>query len=101
VHWGDYDPVGVTEYLRLTEACQAGVTYFMPAIVEQLLPKHGKASLITGQMEYLDRLRQVSGNDTVDRMLALFDRHRRGLEQEVLISEGLTNAFQRAESIGK
>lgn len=91
VHWGDYDPVGVTEYLRLTKVCPDRVTFFMPSIVEQLLSKHGKASLITEQVEFIDRLRQISGNEIVDRMLAIFDRHRRGLEQEMLLCESVAN----------
>lgn len=87
VHWGDYDPVGVAEYLRLAVACRGDVTYFMPPLVEQLLPTHGKASLIAEQVEVLDRLRQAQGDETVVRMLELFDKYNRGLEQEILLCE--------------
>lgn len=87
VHWGDYDPAGVTEYLRLVDACPGRVRYFMPPIVGELLPQHGKAALITEQVHLLDRLRQVRCDETVARLLDLFDQHRRGLEQEVLLCE--------------
>lgn len=98
VHWGDYDPVGVTEYLRLVEACGSDVRHFMPPIVEQLLPAHGKASLISDQVKFLDRLRQLPGDETVARMLALFDQHRRGLEQEILLCDPFAHECRTASS---
>lgn len=85
LHWGDYDPVGVTEYIRLTQHCGDRVKTFVPDNLESLLKRHGKRKLITDQVEILGRLRQQSDNRHVARMIALFDRHRKGLEQELLL----------------
>lgn len=96
IHWGDYDPVGVAEYLRLVAGCRGDVMYFMPPVVERLLPTHGKASLVTEQVEVLDRLRQATDNPTVREMMALFDKHRRGLEQEILLCDPFAEECVRA-----
>lgn len=85
VHWGDYDPVGICQYIRLTDACIGRVESFAPAEVDQLLPRYGKRRLVTHQTTFLDRLRRRESDPYVKRMLALFDVHRRGLEQEVLL----------------
>jgi hypothetical protein len=87
IHWGDYDPVGVYQYTRLASACVGRVDAYAPSIVDTLLPKHGKASLITRQYMYLDRLREHDSDPFVRRMIELFDQHRRGLEQEILLHE--------------
>lgn len=87
IHWGDYDPVGVAEYIRLTEHCGDRVQTFVPDNLESLLKRHGKRKLITDQVEILGRLRQHSANPHVARMIALFDKHRKGLEQELLLVE--------------
>ncbi len=85
IHWGDYDPVGVYQYLRLVKECPERVSAFAPEMVETLLPRYGKAKLITTQVEYLHRIRRHTADPYVQRMVGLFDKHRRGLEQEVLL----------------
>jgi hypothetical protein len=91
VHWGDYDPVGVCEYLRLAEACVNRVEPFAPMEVDALLPVYGKRSLVTRQPQYLERLRNKSSDPYVARMIRLFDVHRRGLEQEVFLQTRITS----------
>lgn len=86
LHWGDYDPVGVAEYIRLRTRCGDRVETFVPDDLEALLKRHGKRKLITDQVGMLGRLRQHSANPHVARMIALFDRHRKGLEQELLLN---------------
>ncbi len=87
LYWGDYDPVGVYQYTRLASACAGRVEVYAPSAIDKLLPKHGKASLITRQYMYLDRLRDHDSDPFVRRMIELFDQHRRGLEQEILLHE--------------
>ncbi len=87
-HWGDYDPVGVCEYVRLVDACPARVETYTPATVDELLPKFGKRKLVIDQAKYLDRLRRRAFDPHVGRMIDLFDKYRRGLEQEVLLYRG-------------
>lgn len=89
IHWGDYDPVGVCEYLRLADACAGRVEPFAPMDVDALLPVYGKRSLVTRQAQYLERLRNKLSDRYVARMIRLFDAHRRGLEQEVLLQTQL------------
>lgn len=84
-HWGDYDPVGVYQYLRLADACPGRVESYAPDEVDELLPKYGKRKLVTRQAQFLDRLRERASDPHVRRMIELFDKHRRGLEQEILL----------------
>jgi hypothetical protein len=84
-HWGDYDPYGVNEYLRLLDACGPRVGVYAPPEVDSLLVKYGKPRLVIDQARYFDRLRERQDDPYVSRMIGLFDRHRRGLEQEILI----------------
>ncbi len=86
-HWGDYDPVGVCEYVRLADACRGRVVSYAPSEIDELLPKRGKRALITRQTKYLDRLRCRVSDPHVRRMVGLFDAHRKGLEQEVFLRE--------------
>jgi len=87
IHWGDYDPVGITEYLRLLAACPDRVQMYCPPNLEELLSKFGKPALITEQTKTLDSLRD-SHDNTVQKLVTLFDRYGRGLEQELLLKSG-------------
>jgi hypothetical protein len=89
VHWGDYDPVGCLEYLRLRERCEGRARMHLPASVAELLPRHGKRDLILEQVQELDALRTGPGDESVRALLHLFDTHRKGLEQEALLMTGL------------
>ena len=86
IHWGDYDPRGVAEYLRLHDRCPDRVCSYVPDSIESLM-KHGKRKLWNSQSRSLEKLRSRSENPHVAKMLELFDKHRRGLEQEVLLSQ--------------
>ncbi len=88
MHWGDYDPRGVEEYLRLLEACPDRVDSFVPKNIEALM-KYGNRKLWLKQSKHLERLRKQSVNPHVRLMLDLFDKHRVCLEQEVLLAEAL------------
>lgn len=88
VHWGDYDPVGVAEYVRLVTRCGDRVQSFVPDDLPALIRCHGKRKLITDQVEILSRLRQSQSDPHVARMIALFDEQRKGLEQELLLRLG-------------
>lgn len=94
VHWGDYDPVSCMEYLRLSVRCPERATMHVPDRVEELLPVHGKRSLIADQIDALTALRHVVAPPEVARLIAMFDQHRRGLEQEALLLQD--NGAQRS-----
>jgi hypothetical protein len=48
IHWGDYDPVGVCQYLRLAELCPGRVESYAPPEVDALI-RNGKRVLVTKQ----------------------------------------------------
>lgn len=85
VHWGDYDPVGCLEYVRLCTECRGRVRMHLPPAVAELLPRYGKRQLILEQVPELDSLRATAGDESVAALLELFDTHRKGLEQEALL----------------
>lgn len=87
IHWGDYDPVGVSEYLRLAKVCPGRVKSFVPEGLESSLRKYGKRSLVIEQPQFFDRIRQEVSDVYVQMMVDLFDRHRKGLEQEFLLRQ--------------
>jgi hypothetical protein len=95
-HWGDYDPVGVCQYLRLADACPGRVETHVPNEIDELLPRFGKRELVTRQAQFLDRLRRRTSDRHVSRMVDLFDRHLRGLEQEILLCSplGIASGFR-------
>jgi Uncharacterized protein conserved in bacteria C-term(DUF2220) len=84
-HWGDYDPIGVCEYLRIARQCPGRVCTYAPPEVDRLLARCGKRRLVTRQPTFLKRLRSSVADPHVRRMTDLFDKHRRGLEQEALL----------------
>ncbi|CAG0986386.1 hypothetical protein PHYC_02047 [Phycisphaerales bacterium] len=92
VHWGDYDPFGCVEYLRLRERCPGRTRMYFPASVAELLPRHGKRRLILEQVRELDALRTMAFDAAVTELIAMFDTHRRGLEQEALLMHGTGGA---------
>ena len=84
IHWGDYDPRGVVEYLRLYDRCPHRVDSFVPSNIDQLM-KYGKRKLWESQTRSLETIRHRTDIHHAAQMLELFDRHRVGLEQEVLL----------------
>ena len=88
IHWGDYDPRGVIEYLRLFDRCPSRAISFLPHDIDQLM-QYGKRSLWENQSRSLENLRLRAANPHATRMLELFDEHRKGLEQEVLLEVGI------------
>lgn len=87
VHFGDYDPVGLDEYLRLREACPGRVELYLPEDLERLFARYSKPGLLRGTEAVLRRLRGC-GLPEVRRVVGLMDRHGAGLEQEALLLGG-------------
>ncbi|TWU02713.1 Wadjet anti-phage system protein JetD domain-containing protein [Stieleria varia] len=91
LHWGDYDPVGIDEYIRLYDACGARVCLHVPDDINELILKYGKRSLIQSNLNVLKRICNRHEVPNVLRMTELFDLHHRGLEQEILIGKQFPN----------
>lgn len=85
VHWGDYDPIGAAEYLRLQSACPGRVQMHLPENLEPLLARHGNRELLLKQKSVLDQVRGRPDDPAIARLIDLWDRHQRALEQEALL----------------
>jgi len=85
VHFGDYDPIGVDEYLRLKKACPGRVKMYVPDDLEKLLSRYGKAELLEDSKAILLRLRN-DRDKTTRYIVSLMDRYNCGLEQEILLA---------------
>lgn len=84
LHMGDYDPVGLDEYLRLRAALGDRVRLFVPDGFEILVRRFGCAALLADSRALLDGVR-VRADREVARVLEVLDRHGCGLEQEALM----------------
>lgn len=84
IHCGDYDPVGLDEFLRLKAACPDRTQLYIPPDFEILLSRYGKKNLITDNAAILARLRK-NHDPQVRFIVELMDRFGVGLEQEVLL----------------
>lgn len=85
IHCGDYDPVGLDEYLRVKVACPGRAKLYLPANLEELLSRYGKKDLLLGNnATILARLRKTEDQE-VRQIVKLIDRYGVGLEQEILL----------------
>ncbi len=84
VHLGDYDPVGMSEYLRVSEACPGRATLWIPPELDALVARYGKPRLMEASPGVWTRVRQ-SEDPAVRRVVSVLDRHAAGLEQEILL----------------
>lgn len=84
MHCGDYDPVGLDEYLRIKAALAERTELYLPANLEDLLRRYGKRELLADSAAVLARLRKTEDHE-VRRVVTLMDRHGVGLEQEALL----------------
>ncbi|QDG52117.1 hypothetical protein FIV42_15605 [Persicimonas caeni] len=89
IHAGDYDPVGLDEYLKLADALSlvgesTRVELFVPDDFVERLQRFGRAELLSDSAEVLERVRSQA-DDAVRGVLAEIDRIGKGLEQEGLL----------------
>jgi hypothetical protein len=83
-HCGDYDPVGLDEYLRLRKQIGPRATLYVPEDIEELFGRYGKKRLLSDSASALARLRKTSVPE-VRRLVDIMDRTGCGLEQEALL----------------
>jgi hypothetical protein len=84
IHCGDYDPVGLDEYLRLRTRLDDRVTLHVPDNLTELFERYGKRELLRDSEAILARLRH--GSDRAVRTIVnLMDTSGCGLEQEALL----------------
>lgn len=87
-HWGDYDPIGVLEYMRLRRACSGRVHLHVPDDLEKLVARYGKRSLVRAdkQVQALCSLRELTDDTIIKRFVQIFDELGKGVEQEILLA---------------
>lgn len=88
LHLPDYDPVGLTEFLRHHERLGEAVALFSPVDLPSLFRRHSNASLLADSknQQMLMKLRD-SQHPSVRRVVALIDEFNGGLEHEAIFIE--------------
>ena len=84
IHAGDYDPVGLDEYLKVRAAFGDRADLFVPDDFEALVAKYGQPELLMHSLPVYRRVR-LHADERVRAVLDVLDRHGRGLEQEALL----------------
>ena len=86
-HAGDYDPVGIGEYLRLKDRLSQPVHLYVPADIESLFERYSDPVILSrpGNQVALARLHRTT-DSAARRMIELIERFGAGLEQEALIA---------------
>jgi len=84
LHCGDYDPVGLDEYLKLKSTCPNRVRLLMPENLEQMIRDFGNSGLLARSAGVLARIRETDDPD-VRRVVGWLDQYGRGLEQEIFL----------------
>ncbi|WP_136799692.1 Wadjet anti-phage system protein JetD domain-containing protein [Desulfosediminicola ganghwensis] len=82
LHFGDYDPVGIDEYLKLKEL-NSRVELFVPHNLEALF-KYGSEQLLNDSRTVYERLRS-SEDPQARKVVELMSQYNRGLEHEALL----------------
>jgi len=83
VHFGDYDPVGIDEYLRLKQRCPGRVVLYLPESLADLFARYANQELVRKNSAVLRRIRG-GGDDQAGFVIGLIDRFGGGVEQEVV-----------------
>jgi hypothetical protein len=84
IHCGDYDPVGLDEFLRLKNAVGDRASLHVPPDLARLVREHGRPGLLADSAAVLGRLR-LSGDPDVRTVVQILDETGCGLEQEALL----------------
>ena len=84
IHCGDFDPMGLDEYLRLSEACCGRAQLLLPEDLEHYFATYGKRELLESNQAILARLRKKE-DPAVQRVVHLMDLYGVGVEQEILL----------------
>ena len=89
LHVPDYDPVGLSDYLRLRCVLGDRVTLFVPSDLDQRFARFGNRDLITQKQRNRDLLEQLATKEwpcaTSARVFQLILETGCGLEQECLL----------------
>lgn len=85
IHCGDYDPVGLDEFLRLKAVVGNRARLHLPENLRDLVAKYGRPDLLGQSKAVLRRLRGVTDPD-IKRVVEILHDTGCGLEQEILLA---------------
>jgi len=99
LHLPDYDPVGLSAFLRVHDKIGEAVSLFQPDNLQSLFRHHSKPSLLADprNQRMLMDLRKC-GNPAIRRVVALMDEFNGGLEHEALFINRQQTKFMPVES---
>ena len=83
IHYGDYDPAGLGDYLRIKAAREGRTELFIPPDLNALVKKYGSETLLEKSAHLIPRLHET-GDKAVKTVLEILLKNNRVLEQEVL-----------------
>ncbi len=83
-HYGDYDPVGLSEYLRIKDGRSGLTDLFIPDNFETLVDKYGNTELLEKSSNLISGLRKCR-DSSVEQVLSILMRKNKTLEQEILL----------------
>lgn len=89
VHFGDYDPVGLQEFIRLKEHSGCRATLYVPENLARLVQRYGKPELLKDSSAILSGLRSTNDSE-IYKVLQCLENFGQGLEQEVLWADLLS-----------
>ena len=84
IHAGDYDPIGLWDYLRLKQAMPGRVELYVPSDLEKRIVKFGNRKILEDSEDRMIAVRRCA-DEAVLSVLSIIDRHGLGLEQESLL----------------
>ena len=87
IHYGDYDPAGLGDYLRIRSAREDATELFIPPDLNALVKKYGSETLLEKSAHLIPRLHETD-DETVKKVLEVLLRNNRALEQEALLAIG-------------
>jgi len=89
IHFGDYDPVGLSEYLRYRAALGSRVRLYIPTDLEDRLVRFGQRELLERSSGIFAKVRREA-DEAVSTVLAIIDRHGLAIEHEALLIPSAT-----------
>jgi hypothetical protein len=81
----DYDPVGLSNFLKLRNSLGRSVKLAIPQNIEELIQKYGNEKILKNNVQYISELTN-SKNTQVINIVKIMQKYGRALEQELCLN---------------